>query len=196
VKDNFAGVILAAGKSERFGASKIVVDWQGEPLIRFVARQVISFDLSPVIIVLGAVIQPAVNALDGLPVKIVVNRRFQSGIGTSFSTGIRSLPTEIEGAFVFLGDQPLLSRELVKTMVDHSNEADVIVPTIDGVPGHPVLWKRQTFSRIRQLYVGETGKSIQNEFRCYQLAWKDPNILVDIDTKEDYKKLVNMNRKL
>ncbi len=195
MKDDFAGIILAAGKSERFGASKILVDWQGEPLLRYVARQVINFNLSPVVVVLGAVLEPAITLLEELPVKTVINRRYQSGIGTSFSAGIRSLPQKIEGAFVFLGDQPLLSKELVETMLEHSAEADVILPSIAGVPGHPVLWNRQTFSRIRELYIGETGRSIQDEFRCYHLPWNDPGILVDIDTREDYEKLLEKNQK-
>ena len=191
---NYAGVILAAGKSERFGAAKILADWHGEVLLRKVTKKVLSVGLNPVLVVLGAIVDPAVASIRDLPVGVIVNENYASGIGSSFSAGVSSLPNHLKGVFLFLSDHPFFSKELLHSMITSAGSADVIVPTVDMKPGHPVLWNQQTFDRIRKMKSDETGKSIQNEFNRMYFPWSDKKILLDIDTQQDYQNLLEVQQ--
>lgn len=190
-QSNYAGVILAAGKSERFGAAKILADWHGEVLLRYITKKVLNVGLNSTVVVLGSVVGPAIEVLSDLPVEVVINHQFSLGIGASFSKGVSALPKSLAGAFLFLCDQPFFSKELIDAMIGVSDDVDVVVPTVNGSPGHPVLWKQQTFDRIRKMSHGETGRSIQKEINSLECPWHDGKILLDIDTQQDYDRLIN-----
>jgi molybdenum cofactor cytidylyltransferase len=187
---SFAGVILAAGKSSRFGGQKVLVNWRGQPLVRHIAVNAIEAGLSPVIVVIGALVEPISQSLAGLDIEFVHNSDYEKGMGTSLRSGFKVLPQTINGAFLFLGDQPCANQSLVKALIDHHGKGDVVIPVHNGQPGHPVLWNNNTFKRVASMNDNETGRSIQQEFSCFFLDWSDPMILRDIDTREDYQRLL------
>lgn len=179
--------------SSRFGGQKVLVDWKGQPLLRHIASNAIAADLSPVIVVVGALVEPVKKALAGLPITHVINHAYEKGMGTSLREGIKAVQESVTGALLFLGDQPCSDPILVKALIENHNKADVVVPVHNGKAGHPVLWNKHTFSRITNMQDAETGKSIQQEFSRFFLDWSDPMILRDIDTQEDYHQLLHDN---
>ncbi|MDW7755274.1 MAG: selenium cofactor biosynthesis protein YqeC, partial [Brevefilum sp.] len=74
-----AGVILAAGGSERLNTPKQLLDWQGKPFIHQVAQQALEAGLEPLIVVTGAYHDQVVQALAGLPAEIVHNPDWRKG---------------------------------------------------------------------------------------------------------------------
>src|SRR5256885_9157549 len=70
-----AGVILAAGASRRMGAgrNKMLLQLEGESLLRRAARRALAAGLSPVIVVLGHEADKARAELQGLSCESVVN---------------------------------------------------------------------------------------------------------------------------
>jgi molybdenum cofactor cytidylyltransferase len=177
--------------AQRYGSPKILIDWHGKPLIRHVAESVLACDLSPVIIVVGATVETAHEALVGCPVDVIENMDYQLGLGTSFSVGIRAVKDDVDGSFIFLCDHPFIDKKLVDCMKSMSAQSEVIVPTYNGFPGHPVLWNKKTFARIHQMTTGETGQSLQKEFKSIKFPWSSNLITFDIDTPEDYEYLLN-----
>jgi len=171
----------------------VLVDWNGQPLIRHIALHAIETGLSPVIVVLGALLEPIRRSLIGLDIKFVHNTEIEKGMGSSLRSGFKALPKTVDGTFLFLGDQPYVDQLLIKALVDHHGRGDVILPAHDGKPGHPVLWNRSTFERIVNMDDNETGRTIQKEYACFFLDWSDPMILRDIDTREDYQRLLEDN---
>lgn len=168
-----------------------MIKWQGQPLIRHIACNALEACLSPIIVVLGAFVDPIKEALNGLPVTFVINNDYEKGMATSLRLGFKSLPKTIKGTFLFLGDQPYVDQLLITSMIQNYNKADVIIPCYQNQPGHPVLWNHTTFTRVQHMTEQETGRGIQKEFTCSFLDWPDSMILRDIDTKEDYQNLLN-----
>lgn len=195
MNQSYASIILAAGKSERFGSPKIFVDWHGKPLLCHVVDQVLRQEFAQVIVVLGAEAQKAICVMQGLPVTSVVNEQYDQGIGTSFSAGISVVDKSLDGAFVFLADQPQIDSSLIALMIEPSAGYDVVYPTYHSQPGHPVLWKSTTFDRIRTMKPGETGNVIKAEFHCREIPWQATNVVDDIDTPQAYKNLLSSNQK-
>ena len=92
-------VVLAAGASERFGVhNKLLVDIDGEPLIRHVVRVIIDSGIAEVVVVTGYDVARIAAALQGLALRRAHNKAWRSGMGTSVATGIAALRADIEGA--------------------------------------------------------------------------------------------------
>jgi len=144
-----AAVVLAAGRSSRMGGpNKLLAQIGGKPLVRHVVDAALASRARPVVVVTGHQRDKVEAALAGLPVKFVHNPHFADGLGTSLKAGIAALPAEVDGAIVCLGDMPQVDAALIDRLIgafDPDHGALVVVPTIDGKRGNPVVWSRRFF---------------------------------------------------
>jgi molybdenum cofactor cytidylyltransferase len=147
-----AGVVLAAGRSSRMGGpNKLLAEIGGKPLVRIVVDAVLASRARPVVVVTGHQRDKVEAVLAGLPVKFVHNPHFADGLGTSLKAGIAALgglPAEADGAIVCLGDMPQVDAALIDRLIgafDPDHGALVVLPTIDGKRGNPVVWSRRFF---------------------------------------------------
>jgi molybdenum cofactor cytidylyltransferase len=207
VKENIAGIILAAGKSSRYGKTKQLLDYHGQPFVRVVAETALKAGLSPVIVVTGADTEQVEAAIHGLPISIVHNLDWESGqstsirvgvleCGSSASTGAKvELPhsREVGGAIFLLADQPQVSVEVLRALVErHSQDLPaVLAPYIFDQRANPVLFDRVTFQDLLTLKGDTGGRAIFSKFSPRYLNWYDRKLLLDVDTLEDYQRLVN-----
>jgi molybdenum cofactor cytidylyltransferase len=197
VKENIAGIILAGGKSSRYGRTKQLLDYHGQPFIRVVAETALRAGLSPVIVVTGADAEQVEAAISGLPIRIVHNPDWENGQSTSIRAGI----TEIElpysrkagGAIFLLADQPQVSAEVLRALVErHSQDLPaVLAPYVFDQRANPVLFDRVTFQDLLALQGDTGGRAVFSKFNPRYMNWYDRRLLLDVDTPEDYQKLVN-----
>jgi molybdenum cofactor cytidylyltransferase len=149
---NIAGVVLAAGRSSRMGGpNKLLEQIAGRPLVRIVIDAVLASRARPVIVVTGHQRERVEAALAGLSVQFIHNPHFADGLGTSLKTGIAALPAEADGAVVCLGDMPQVDAALIDRLIgafDPDKGALVVVPTIQGKRGNPVVWSRRFFADL------------------------------------------------
>jgi molybdenum cofactor cytidylyltransferase len=146
---NVAALVLAAGRSSRMGGpNKLLAEIRGRPLVRIVVDEVLRSRARPVIVVTGHERERVEAALAGLPVDFVHNPKFADGLGTSLKTGIAALPAQVDGVIVCLGDMPQVDAALIDRLVgalDPGKGALIVLPTIDGQRGNPVVWSRRFF---------------------------------------------------
>jgi molybdenum cofactor cytidylyltransferase len=144
-----AAVVLAAGRSTRMGAvNKMIAEIGGKPLARIAAEQALASRARPVVVVTGHQREKVEAALKGLDVRFVHNPDYADGLGTSLRTGIAAVPPEADGAVVCLGDMPQVDAALIDKLIDAFDPergALVVVPTIEGRRGNPVVWARRFF---------------------------------------------------
>lgn len=187
-----AGVVLAAGAAERLGRPKQLLPWEGVPLVRRATETALHAGLNPVIVVCGAYSDEVVEVLQGLPVKIVRNDRWQDGQGTSVSAGVRELLKESHcgGAIFLLADQPFVNRDVIRALVHrHATSLEaVIAPRVQGQRTTPVLFDRRTFSDLSMLTGVAGGRQVMDRWPPAFLEWEDERLLIDIDTMDDYQK--------
>ena len=149
---SIAEVVLAAGRSSRMGGpNKLLEQIAGRPLVRMVVDAVLASRARPVIVVTGHQRERVEAALAGLSVQFVHNAHFAGGLGTSLKTGIAALPVEADGAIVCLGDMPQVDAALIDRLIgafDPDKGALVVVPTIQGKRGNPVVWSRRFFADL------------------------------------------------
>jgi molybdenum cofactor cytidylyltransferase len=144
-----AAVVLAAGRSTRMGAiNKLIAEIGGKPLVRIAAEQALASRAKPVIVVTGHEHERVEAALAGLPVRFVHNPDYADGLGTSLKAGIAAVPADADGVVVCLGDMPQVDAGLIDKLIaaiDPERGGLVVVPSIDGRRGNPVVWSRRFF---------------------------------------------------
>jgi molybdenum cofactor cytidylyltransferase len=144
-----AAVVLAAGRSTRMGAiNKLIAEIGGKPLVRIAAEQALASRAKPVIVVTGHEHERVEAALAGLPVRFVHNPDYADGLGTSLKAGIAVVPADADGVVVCLGDMPQVDAGLIDKLIaaiDPERGGLVVVPSIDGRRGNPVVWSRRFF---------------------------------------------------
>jgi molybdenum cofactor cytidylyltransferase len=188
-------ILLAAGASSRFGRPKQLVDWEGKPLVRHMAELALASGCGEVRVVVGAYAEQVRMALDGLSVEIIENLEFQEGQAASVRAGICGLPQTIGSALFMLVDQPQVPIELIRGLFDlHAQTlAPLTAPLCQGRRANPVLFDRVTFSDLQKLSGDVGGRALFSKSETYPVAWLpwDGELLLqDMDTEEDYRKLL------
>jgi CTP:molybdopterin cytidylyltransferase MocA len=131
-----AAVVLAAGASTRFGASKQQL-LTGE-VVRRVREAV-----DDVVVVLGA------HEVE-TEARTVRCPEWERGPGASLRCGLAALPGAAEAAVVVLADGPELDPEAVRRVVEawRGGAGDVVAASYDGVRLHPVLLARAAWAAV------------------------------------------------
>jgi len=185
-----AAVVLAAGRSTRMGAvNKLIAEIGGKPLVRIAAEQALASHASPVIVVTGHERERVEAALKGLPVRLVHNPDYAEGLGTSLKAGIAAVPAEADGAIVCLGDMPQVSSALIDKLVaafDPERGALVVVPSIAGRRGNPVVWSRRFFHDLAQVQGDIGARYLIGSYAeaVVEVLVADDAALTDVDTPE------------
>jgi len=187
-----AALVLAAGRSTRMGAvNKLIAEIGGKPLVRIAAEQALASRASPVIVVTGHEKEKVEAAGTGLPVRFAHNAAYGDGLGGSLKAGIAAVPKDADGVIVCLGDMPQVDSGLIDTLIaafDPGKGALVVVPSIDGRRGNPVVWSRRFFPDLMAV-VGDVGA--RHLIGSYAEAVIEVPVagaaaLTDVDTPESF----------
>lgn len=176
-------IILAAGQSRRMGSNKLLLPFRGKPMITHVADAVQTAGL-PAIVVLGHDAPEIRDALAGYQADFVMANDYAEGMGHSIAAGIGAVPQEWQAAIICLGDMPLISADLLRTMAASASPSLILIPSFEGRRGNPVLWGRDHFPRLSELRGDAGARSIFPQLGVHitTLPWKDENIFRDFDT--------------
>jgi molybdenum cofactor cytidylyltransferase len=182
-----SAVVLAAGASTRMGTQKLLLPFGGEPLVRRAVRQVCDAGFDDVLVVLGSDHEATLAALEGLPVRHAINTQFASGMGSSFRTGVEHLADSAAAMFA-LADQPFVTTNEYRTVLDaYRQHAPAIVSVRYGeVMAPPHLFEREFFPELARLEHGARSVLQRHLARTMVLHFP-PQLLVDVDTPEDYE---------
>ena len=101
-------MVLAAGRSERFGSPKPLIQWGAVSLIVHQVQTLADIAaVSDVIVVTGHRADDVRAALDGLPARTVHNANYAQGRASSVACAARALPADCAGILLANVDQPL-----------------------------------------------------------------------------------------
>jgi len=185
-----AGLLLAAGRSTRFGGpNKLVAPLEGKPVVRHAAEALIGAGLAPIIVVTGHMGEAVRAALSGLDVGFVENPDYAAGLSTSLARGVAALPADAAGVVVALADMPRVGGDLIRRLVaafDPEAGRLIVVPTVEGRRGNPVLWARRFFPDLTRIE-GDTGaRHLLGTYgeAVVEVPVEGEGALLDVDTPE------------
>ena len=185
-----AAVVLAAGRSTRMGGpNKLLAEIRGRPLVRIVVEEALASHAKPVIVVVGHQRGEVEKVLADLPVQLIYNPDFAQGLGTSLKAGIAAVPAEADGAIVCLADMPQVDASLLNRLIaafDPDRGALIVMPTVEGRRGNPVLWSRRFFPDLMAIegdvgarhFIARYGEAV------VEVPLEGRAALVDVDTPE------------
>ncbi|MEM6665955.1 MAG: NTP transferase domain-containing protein, partial [Pseudomonadota bacterium] len=104
-------IVLAAGLSSRMGAqNKLLMEVDGKPMVRHAIDTALDAGVETVVLVTGHDADKVVKAVGDRKkqLKVVYNDAYTTGLASSLKAGFSAMPDLITGAFILMGDMPLL----------------------------------------------------------------------------------------
>ncbi len=187
-----AGIVLAAGLSRRMGQPKLLLDWEGRPVIRRSVETLAAAGIEDLLVVVGPAHADVETALAGLPVRFAVNAHPEAGQAGSVVAGLRALAPGTIAALFALGDQPTVPPEVIPALARAFREGGrpIAAPRYRGVRGNPVLFAASVFPELLAL-TGDHGARAVVDTDASRVTLVDFDIAMppDLDTPEDYERL-------
>ena len=185
-----AGLLLAAGRSRRFGSDKLSAKLDGSAVIRWSAKALASLDEVYVVVPPGA--DALMQALSRLDVRFVVNLARDEGMASSIRAGIAALSDDVVAVVIALADQPQLRPDVIAKLCDRWRSGDVAAaaPVYRDGQGNPVLFGRECFDALLALR-GDTGaRSVLEALGKRGATIQVDDVMpVDIDTQDALQQL-------
>ena len=184
-------IVLAAGESSRMGRLKQLLVHEGRTLVRRAVESAIGAGEGPVVVVLGAHETSVREELAGLPVTLVTNAAWSEGMASSIRAGVQAVP-EASAVVLMLCDQPLLTTSTLKALVDKQRESGrrIVACEYGGSLGVPALFDRSLFAELLALHGSHGAKKILEARRAEVGTVPFDGGDVDVDTPEQYARLV------
>ncbi len=188
-----AGIILAAGMSARMRRLKPLLPLGDTTVTGHVIATLQNAGVE-VLLVLGYRHQEIEAAVKNRPSRVVYNPDYEQGMFSSVCAGVRRLDPGCRAFFILPVDIPLVKTDTIQQLVDagKTHPENIVYPVFNGQRGHPPLipsslipgilgWKKE----------GGLKTFLQSyEKSALDVPVNDRFILVDIDTLEDYRKIL------
>ena len=180
--ENIGCVIMASGLGKRFGSNKLMADFHGAPMILRALQASEALKAHRVVVTRHPDVAELCKAW-GVDVILhdMPHRSDTVRLGLTFLGNV-------DGCLFLPGDQPLLRRETVETMVRqwHDDSSAILRPFHKETPGSPVLFPQWAFPELLNLPEGKGGGwVIKQHPECVKtFPVDDPYQLMDADTPE------------
>lgn len=177
-------IVLAGGLSTRAKTNKMLFMVENKPLILFTVNNMIKH-VDHVIVVTGKYDQEIREVLKGSPCDVIYNKDYENGMFTSVKTGVKLTRGDF---FILPGDCPFVSAGTFNSL--KNGKKSVRVPTFLGKDGHPLFISHELKDELLRESDDGNLKLFRDKHDVERIAVDDPNILNDIDTVEDYQRLL------
>jgi molybdenum cofactor cytidylyltransferase len=193
----FAAVVLAGGLSTRMKQLKPLLPL-GKATVTDVVISIFKSFSVDVYLVAGYRRDEITAGINKQGINIVINHDYEKGMLSSVQAGIRNLQPGYQAFFVLPVDIPLVKPVTIRQIMDEGlAEPDkIIYPTFDGKRGHPPLIPSALIPDILKWQKEGGLKAFLKTYdkSALEVAVNDANILLDIDTPEDYENLLKRYR--
>ena len=173
--------------STRMGpTNKLLVDLDGEPMVRQVVKAVVDSHVDLVTVVTGYQADEVTARINDLACKIVHNPAYAEGLASTLRAGLASLPQTVAATVIVLGDMPKVSSQHINRLVEiyvSATTTDIVVPTHKGRLGHPVVFARRYFPQLEALTGDIGGRRLLRQYRerVCEVPMEDDAVLLDVD---------------
>lgn len=188
-------IIMASGYSRRMGENKLLMPFRDKLLVEYIIDKVLecSFYNSVIVSKDEGVLNIAVQK----GIKVIKNEDAYKGQSESIKLGINNT-LRADGYMFFTADQPLINIKTVRLLIDTFNKhssSRIVIPRFREKRGNPVIFPEKFIGEMMMLEGDNGGRSVIDR-HIKDVVFVDitnANELKDIDTYEDYEKLLNIN---
>jgi len=183
-------VVLAAGRSERFGAGrhKLAQPLGASSVLAQTLARAIASHLRTVVVTTAAFVDVARSSVAARDVVVLPDvgsdGNASLGMGTSIAAGVRASP-DSAGWLVLPGDMPLVQPATLLAVARALDQHAVAYAQHGGRRGHPVGFAAELYPELTELSGDEGARRIIARYPAFAVDVDDAGILVDIDTEDD-----------
>ena len=177
------------------GTSKQLLPVDNRPAVVRCVENIRGSGVDDIVVVINPEGNEIVRALSGFPVTIAVNNLSGSGMAESVKIGLSVVDGGSTGIFICLSDHPLVTPATLKAMSrEHNARPDVIIiPVFQGRRGHPTLFPHFILGELnKHSTLREVIGSHADKIIFFNVT--DKGVVMDMDTPEDYQKILEMCR--
>ena len=196
-----SGVVLAAGASTRMGQPKAAMPFgqMGETILSRIVSTILAGGATELVVVGGAHLDAIRGAmpLHEARARVVEHTGWRQGQLSSLLAGLTAIDVpQLEAAIVTPVDVPLVRAATVEAVIDawRRTRAPIVRPANGDRHGHPVIFDRSVFADLRAADpdVGAKAVFVLHRERILNVEVQDPGAFEDIDTPEDYQRLIKL----
>jgi molybdenum cofactor cytidylyltransferase len=169
--------------------NKMLLQIEGESLVRRAARRALAAGLDPVVVVIGHEADRLRAELTDLPLEFAVNPEYTGPTSGSLHRGLNALGPDVDAVVVMLGDMVRVTVETLALLVAaaRGTEAPLVVSRYGDVTAPPLLFRRALFGELLA-WTGEgCGKAVVQAHSDEAMFVDRPvALLTDVDTPEDF----------
>ena len=185
-----AGLILAAGFSERMGTPKALLMWdRSMTFLKKIILEFLSAGCDPVVCTVNSLVLPHCSSLESIPrVKIILNEHPEWGRMHSVRLGLEHAGGR-PYCLLHNVDNPFIHETILRKILDSANPGSWCAPEYKGKGGHPVLLTARIMDHILQsTCLPTTLEEVLGSFPKKTVKMEDDLILRNINTPGDYRK--------
>lgn len=188
-----AAILLAAGKSSRMGSCKQLLPLGDTTVIGRCLEILQRGGVREIVVVVTETGQEVAVAAESRFARVAVNRESTGDMASSVRAGRAALDSGFSGVVVALCDYPLVAPATVKLLIQQhaTDPGRIVIPRYQDCRGHPLLFSR---SILEELEEGMILRDVvrQDPSRVLEVPVDDPGILIDMDTPQDYARILGM----
>ncbi len=191
-----AAVILAAGNSSRMRTHKALLKFdEGHNFIQKIAAEYLKANVQDIIVVVNSDNHDAIHDSLSTPefstVQLVLNQHPEWERFYSVQCGL-SRAVAHQNCFIHNCDNPMVSADIINTLLQEFLVNHVVIPEYKGEKGHPVLLCRSIVEEVLR-YNGKEGnlKVILDGFAQKVVEVEDGGVLVNINGVGDYLRIIS-----
>ncbi|QQK74691.1 molybdenum cofactor guanylyltransferase [Salicibibacter cibarius] len=186
---NVAGLVLAGGRSSRYGRQKLFEAHQGKPLYQQSIAAMQHAGISSIYIVTNQELAPAFQNH-----RVIIDENPYGGPLRALHTAMEKMSAErFEWLQVLAGDVPYIDGATVSTILQATKQhpnSDIILPTTDGrnQPLHAAYHMR-CLPALRELVKKESSmKALYDAVDAYRLPFPSDHLaFININRPEDWR---------
>ncbi len=189
---NILKIVLAAGKSNRYGSeNKLLQILNGKKVIEHTIENLLKvFDREEILAITGYQAEEIELSLEKYKINTSFNKDYYKGIGTSISHAIKKRELNLKGVMVIPADMPLITsfdyQKIIKAFINN-NEDKIICPQYKNKNGNPLVLPKSHFKVLKSLKEDKGAKKflIKENIVFVKTGY---GTTFDIDSIEDLKK--------
>jgi len=177
------------------GQPKMMLPYKGSTLLHHIIDEVKATKNTTLFIVTGCYHTLIEQSLLQQQIPLIKNEQWQAGMGSSIQAGMAYLLhyyPSAENVLILVCDQPYISTGLLQEMLTAKESTDkgIVACTYAGAIGTPVLFDKKYFNDLALLQGATGAKKLVQQFETDVATVIFPAGAMDIDTPEDYEKLL------
>ncbi len=185
-------IILAAGGSSRLGSPKQLLRFDGQTLIRRAANAALESSCDRVVVVIGCRADEMKRELEDLPVSIVENTEWQSGMSSSLRAGLKDVVSD-DAVVIMLCDQPFVTAEVLDSLIEthYKTGMPIVASDYGAMRGVPALFSKELLPELTVLTGDEGARRIIARHPEMVATVAFAAGAIDIDLSADYTDLID-----